>query len=414
MPSASTPPTLGEDFDAVLMLTWSHWQTEPRSNRYHYGTRFARLLPVLFLQPGLAAGAPIAAEPSGVSGLEVVTLPDTLTPASLGELLQLLRRRGIGKPLLWIYSPVHYGPLLEALPGALRVYHATEDYLTPGSNWAAHEKLVAAVRALLLDVDIIVGVSDKVNRSYLERGGFQGEVVLAANGCDAAFFDAIAREEGSAPAGNVCIFQGGINHRLDWDLLIALVDRMPDWSFTFCGNAIDDLPGWQALRQRANVSYLGSLTPEEFGRRMCESTVGLIPFRQEDLIFNSLPLKAYEYVACGLPVVSVPIAALAGRPDLFAIERTPEGFEQAIRRVAPSRRDPGMLALRTREAWANSYDGRFAHVVERIRGHGPRRVPVPAADAAPGIWRALRAGLGRLTSLATRRLRGASRAIRRG
>lgn len=414
-PSGYGLPTLGDGFDAVLMLTWSHWQTEPRSNRYHYGSRFARLLPVLFLQPGLAAGVPITVEDSGVPGLQVVTLPETLTSEVLGELLQLLQRRGIRKPLLWIYSPIHYGLLLAALPSALRVYHATEDYLTPGSNWAAHTQLVAAVRSLLQDVDMIVGVSEKVNAAYVERGPFTGDVVLAPNGCDAGFFQALAQEHGPPPAANVCIFQGGINHRLDWDLLVSLADRMPDWSFWFCGSAVDDLPGWVALRERPNVVYLGSLAPESFGRKMCEATVGIIPFGQEDLIWNSLPLKAYEYVACGLPVVSVPIAALSGRPDLFAIERSAEGFAEAIRRVAPSRGDPGALALRTREAWANSYDGRFAHVVERIREHGPHRVRVGAAASAPRSgWGTVLSALRRLTSLAARRLRGASRAIRRG
>src|SRR5437016_5499446 len=46
-----TPSALNQYFDGVVMLTWSDWRTEPRSNRYHYATRFARSLPVLFVQP---------------------------------------------------------------------------------------------------------------------------------------------------------------------------------------------------------------------------------------------------------------------------------------------------------------------------------------------------------------------------
>ena len=28
-------PFIRENFDAVLMFTWSDWHSEPRSNRYH-------------------------------------------------------------------------------------------------------------------------------------------------------------------------------------------------------------------------------------------------------------------------------------------------------------------------------------------------------------------------------------------
>ena len=39
-----------QNFDAVIMLTWSDWETEPRSNRYHYASRFQKEVPVFFLQ----------------------------------------------------------------------------------------------------------------------------------------------------------------------------------------------------------------------------------------------------------------------------------------------------------------------------------------------------------------------------
>src|SRR5438105_90692 len=42
---------LADRFDAVVILTFeSNWKIEPRSNRYHYATRFARHLPVIFVQ----------------------------------------------------------------------------------------------------------------------------------------------------------------------------------------------------------------------------------------------------------------------------------------------------------------------------------------------------------------------------
>lgn len=42
------------EFDCLVMLTWSDWHTELRSNRYHYVTRFAATgKEVVFVQPDL-------------------------------------------------------------------------------------------------------------------------------------------------------------------------------------------------------------------------------------------------------------------------------------------------------------------------------------------------------------------------
>ncbi|MEJ8835235.1 glycosyltransferase [Ramlibacter sp. AN1133] len=353
-------------YDAVIMLTWSDWHREPRSNRYHYATRFAREHPVLFLQPTLAADAAPLVEASGCDGLEIVSLPHTLTPALVEQVLALMRQRGIRRPLLWIYSSTHYALLLRALPNAPRVYHATEDYLTPWTHWEEAQYQVAeSVRRLVPEIDLVVTVSGQVGNAFLENTTYKGPLLVAPNGCDAGFYRALA-PGAPPPREKVCIFQGGINIRMDFELLLQLARRLPDWEFWFCGAADERQEGWRRLKAERNVRWFGPLPPEEFGARMFEATVGLIPFLPEKGIWNSLPLKAYEYVACGLPVVSVPIHALMDQPRLFSIAETADGFARAIVQLAPTRSDPELLRLREEASAGNSYDERFATVRARI------------------------------------------------
>ena len=65
--------TLSQKFDAVVMLTFSKWHTEMRSNRYHYATRFARHLPVIFVQPDLEEPG-FRYEPTEVRGMSLLHL----------------------------------------------------------------------------------------------------------------------------------------------------------------------------------------------------------------------------------------------------------------------------------------------------------------------------------------------------
>jgi glycosyltransferase involved in cell wall biosynthesis len=356
-------------FDAVIMLTWSNWRTEPRSNRYHYATRFAQHLPVLFVEPWAAPGTPLRVELTEVPQIDLVRMTNLIGNAEVDEFVALLNERGIHRPLVWIYDTLHYQQLIDALPCSFRIYHATEDYLTDSSGWNQGMQITAeSVIRTLPHIDLLVGVSERVVESYRTVGGYTGPTAVVENGCDAEYFlervELCSKLNGEAKHP-IAIFQGGINQRLDYSLILDLVRSMPDWEFRFCGAAIDS-PAWLRIKNQPNVHYLGALTPDEFTRQMCEATIGIIPYIQDRWILNSFPLKAYEYVACGLPVVTVPVDALRREPDYFAIAETAVDFANAMRRLAPTRYDPVTLARRREAALANSYNSRFQKMVDRL------------------------------------------------
>lgn len=361
---------IGERFDAVLMLTWSDWKNEPRSNRYHYATRFARQLPVLFFQHLYQKRDSVLLEESDVPNLDVITVNHGLRDVDVLEIRSLLAARGIKKPLLWIYDSINYQRLIEALPRGFRTYHATEDYLTQTSGWNQGMRRVAAsVVQMLSQVDFVVACSEGVAKACVNLGRYEGPLTVVDNGCDAEFFlgrtgsGEVAEFTGAGRP--VAIFQGGINQRLDYSLLIDVVGRMPDWDFHFCGHSADS-KGWRRLLRQPNVRYFGTLQPEELVSRMSASTVGLIPYIQDEWIRNSFPLKAFEYVACGLPVVTVPITSLEREPRLMQVASTPAEFETAIRSAAPSRYDACAVQERRKAALKNSYETRFSSMASAL------------------------------------------------
>jgi hypothetical protein len=357
--------TLAAEFDAVLMLTSSDWKTEPRSNRYHFATRFAKFLPVLFLQHASENRERIRVEETQIENLDLVHVECGVGMEQVLDVIRLLNARGIKRPLLWIYDPKDYLALIDAMPGAFRVYHATEDYFTASVGFTVDTKTLGpAVARLLGKVDYLVACSEGVAQSCLTEGGYSGAYAVVENGCDGEFYLEILAHCGSGVANGrpIAIFQGGINLRLDYELLIGLAASMTDWDFEFCGRALLNKQ-WEVLKAFPNVKYHGDLPPEAVGELMSRATVGLIPFIQDKYILQSLPLKAYEYVACGLPVVSVPITALERESTLFSIQTTVAGFAAAIRTVAETRFDVGLLAKRREAALANSYNRRFEAMV---------------------------------------------------
>ena len=364
-------------FDSVVMLTWSNWHTEPRSNRYHYATRFARDVPVLFVQPDAERAFE---EDTAIPGITLLHAGARYHGAQLAGVARALERRGLARPLVWAYNPF-YEQVRRHFPGALRVFHATEDYFTgfgfvaepEGVQRYAHR--IAALRlqrrmiATVRDSDVVVCVSPGVAEGIARNCAYRGELRVLENGCDFAFWNAAVPAGPTRRAGRVAVYQGGINERLDAALIVETMRRLPDWEFRFCGAVSASFEGWRAVQAEPNFRYLGVLGAEAVRAALHEADVGLMPYRQvAGLTSRLLPLKAFEYAACGLPVVTVPIDSIAHLPDVFRVARSAAQFAQAIAEEGAARDDPARRAARLAAARAQDYDRRFTELQECLRG----------------------------------------------
>ena len=350
---------LRERFDAVVMLTASNWHTEPRSNRYHYATRFARILPVIFVQPDQPVPG-YRFEASGHEGIELLHVRSQFTAEQARSIAAALALRGIKRPLLWAYRG-GYHQVMRFVHSPFRVYHATEDYYADELKAQLSPGFYTDLESYVAQADLIVAVSSGVRDSYARNCDSRVRSIVLENGCDDAFWKKFGRSSGASLRQNkVAFYQGGINFRLDYALIRDTAAALPDWQFWFCGVRDPQDAAWKAIARLENVRDLGVLPLEQVAAAAGQASVGIIPFIQTPFITEvSLPLKAFEYVACDLPVVSVPIRALASWPDIFSFAAQAADFAAAIRQVAALRDDPAAQARRAAVAAQQDYDRRF-------------------------------------------------------
>ncbi len=120
------------------------------------------------------------------------------------------------------------------------------------------------------------------------------------------------------------------------------------------------------LTSRPNVTFLGALDADDLPGIQAQATVGIIPFRQISLMRASLPLKAYEYIASGLPVVTIPIVELERHPDLFRTATSAAEFAREMEDVAVRRDEPQWLEHCAKVAESVSYQRKFETVIETL------------------------------------------------
>lgn len=349
------------EFDCIVMLTWSDWHTELRSNRYHYATRFARLgKEVIFVQPDLSDNT-YCFEPTEIPHLQILHISHQYNSEQSDLLNRALLEKYLIRPIFWVYNH-NFSNVLRNRFSVLNVYHATEDYLSlSNTSISVNDTFLTSLREMLELCQLIVTVSPGIHESYTKKLDLPGKVITVTNGCDYKFYRSL--EYSVTVSKNVVFYQGNIFSKLDYELLKNLALAMPEMEFTFCGKVYKDEPGWRKLIELKNVKYLGLLSPEALRQEMHKATVGIVPFLEDCPLFeNAFPLKVFEYLACDLPVVSIKMKALNSFHDVISFASGVNEFKDAIEKAVHLRFDTEHSSQRLKAAKLQDYDIKFQSI----------------------------------------------------
>jgi UDP-galactopyranose mutase len=278
--------------------------------------------------------------------------------------------------ILWLSTPSLLAEaLLENASPSLVVYDCMDRYAA-FHRGAASERIERTEAAIVRRADLVFASSP----SLAERLDRWHEVVLVPNGVETGAF---ARGRGArAPwktPGPVVGFYGTLGDWLDFDLLTDLAKRRPGWSFVFAGPQASRQ--FDRLRELANVHYLGVVGYDELARHAAWFDVGLVPFRLNGLTRYVQPIKALEYLAIGLPVVSAPLPDLADYSSVIRFAKSTDEWLAAIEASLPGEARSEAAVMRRREAVAaDDWDNRARVIVDRLNKGMENLVPEPPAD----------------------------------
>ncbi|MEH6591100.1 MAG: glycosyltransferase, partial [Halioglobus sp.] len=121
---------------------------------------------------------------------------------------------------------------------------------------------------------------------------------------------------------------GSITDSNDWDMIEHAALERPEWQFVFIGKKLINLPALEVL---PNVHFLGFTPYEDLPGIAVNFDVGIMFWKMTDWIKACSPLKFKEYLAMGLPVVSVPIDEVVNKySDYAEVASTGPEFVKAV------------------------------------------------------------------------------------
>jgi glycosyltransferase involved in cell wall biosynthesis len=225
---------------------------------------------------------------------------DVMSPAArdgyLASLQQLMKDMEIESPITILHHP-YWTPVAQQIPGARIGYDCMDHHR--GFYEETATGMEPSELSLLKAADFVVASS-----VYL-RDKFSAvrDVTLIPNGCEYEVFSSVAPPpRGSMPVAG---YIGAIAKWFDINLLIEVAQKLPGWMFVLVGTTAG-CATWNAKRI-PNIKIVGEVPYTDVPAQLERFDVCMIPFRITELTKATNPVKVYEYLASGRPVVSTPI-----------------------------------------------------------------------------------------------------------
>jgi glycosyltransferase involved in cell wall biosynthesis len=250
------------------------------------------------------------------------------------------RRLGFQQPIVWTYNPL-LGRLAGQLGGSLLVYHCVDDLRA-----APHMPAMAIERAerqLVRSADVVFTTSETLQS---ERAVWNPAATRCLpNVADYEHFSQ-AREPKPLPADLAAIprprigFVGALSrYKVDFERIAAVAQARPDWHWVLIGQVGEGQPDTTAdTLLRPNIHLLGPRNYADLPDYLRGFDVATIPACSNPYTAAMFPMKFFEYLAAGLPVVASPLPSLTEFSRGFVAAETDEQFKAAIERVLGGQR----------------------------------------------------------------------------
>ena len=299
---------------------------------------------------------------------------ETLSQAE-AAIASLAPREGFADVVLFVEYP-SWEPLARRLRdryGWRLVYDCLDEHTgfgTHGPETARDEELLLAASDLVL----------ATSRPLLARvRTLRPDALHLPNAADLERFGSLPPRSASPLARlarPVVGYYGAIAGWFDAAAVAHAARRHPDWSFALVGDTRG--ASLEALEGRPNVHRFGEVPYAELPAYVAGFDVCTIPFQRTSLTEATNPVKLYEYLATGKPVVARRLPELEPFSDVVDLYETPDGLVAALERAVRESPEAGMAARRREIARQNTWEIRYRELRTRLDA-------IPRPDARTGV-----------------------------
>lgn len=310
-----------------------------------------------------------------------ITRPLKLAPTSLvaGQYLnewvarlhirRSISRLNIRNPIIWInsHSAAHLVGRIEA---ASVIYDITDDWTSfADQSERARDLIIAQDEELCRNADAVIVCSEKL---YELKKDIATDLHIVPNGVDAEHYRQVLDGDSPLPLAAskwrkpVLGYTGTIHpERVDLELVEKLARHFVDGTVVLLGPVLLRDTSKQRLGRCGNVILPGPVAYREIPRYMRAFDVSITPHLVTPFTESLNPIKLWEYLAAGKPIVSTPVAGFRDYPNVINCASSHQEFIDGV--VAALAEKTERSETRRNEVRAHSWKSRGEKVEEIMR-----------------------------------------------
>lgn len=173
-------------------------------------------------------------------------------------------------------------------------------------------------------------------------------------------------------------YYGAIATWFDWDLLANAARQRPHWAFVLIGLPYDDR-GREIValaRDIPNIHFLGTKPYAELSKYLAHFDVATIPFLLNDVTHACSPVKLFEFMAAGKPIVCTAMREVLKYRSVIVAESADHWVEK-LETAMEMRQKTEYQAVLREEAEANTWRSRARRVTDELERARRRTANIP-------------------------------------
>ena len=274
--------------------------------------------------------------------------------------------------LVWLWNPLAF----TGVPSGKRlVFDAIDDQASHPQMERAWPSVRKGYEFVKNRADIIFTNSEAMARRL---SGGRAKPLWVPNGVDGERF----LDPGPSPPelagleGPVFGYVGKIQERLNVEMLRRLAESLTSGHLVIVGPFLS-----RGMKRRLaalpRTVLMGDRHYEDIPRIMSAFDVGIIPHRIDPFTTSMDPLKLYEYLAAGLPVVTTPVAGTEALSDHVQVIGSADEFVAACRRASACGRAESAVSeqISRNASWARRADRMLTAVLDFVGREGLHAAP---------------------------------------
>lgn len=262
-------------------------------------------------------------------------------------------------PIIFVMFPT-WAPLIQHLHDVFK-FHILFDCADEISEFPNQSKIDNEEKILTKMSDLVLTSSDFL---FQKLSKFSQKTILVPNACDFNHFNSdVSTNPLSKFQKPIIGYFGIIAEWFDVDLIEYLATRKKDASFVFIGYTYGS--NLKKIKNLKNVHFLGERPYSELPKFLHNFDACIIPFKLTPLIKATHPIKVYEYLSAGKPVISTKIPELTKMDDVCYIAENQSDFLSKLNNALKEDNDK-LIEKRIEFAQKNTWKKRHETIYQAL------------------------------------------------